>query len=167
MAAILATHSHLFSDHPVPIFQQFLLLPSPLPEVRCCRNSGIGLPPSLAHPPDSNSNHGFKWHYNACDSQIYVSSIYIYYLSSEQAQPVIYFTSVLDSLTKLSKLMCPNGVFNYPQVCLTHKSFPSQKTKLSSTQIHTSGTWRLSLMLLSSSPTSNLSANSVNSIRKT
>lgn len=115
----------------------------------------------------SPSNHGFKWHYNACDSQIYVSSIYIYYLSSEQAYPVIYFTSVLDSLTKLSKLMCPNGVFNYPQVCLTRKSFPSQKTKLSSTQIHMSGTWRLSLMLLSSSPTSNLSANSVNSIRKT
>lgn len=75
----------------------FLLL---LQNSRGCRTSGISLTPSLAHPPGSNSNHGFKCHHNACDSQIYVSSIYIYYLSSEQAFLVTSFTSVLDSLTK-------------------------------------------------------------------
>lgn len=77
----------------------FLLL---LQNSRGCRTSGISLAPSLAHPPlpNSNSNHGFKCRRNARDSQIYVSSIYVYYLSSEQAFLVTFFTSVLDSLAK-------------------------------------------------------------------
>lgn len=80
---------------------------------KCCRVSGISLMPSSTHPPDINSNCKFKCHCDTCDSRIYVSSIYIYYLNSEQAYPVTYFISAFDHLTKISKWTCPNGVFNF------------------------------------------------------